>query len=78
MLLLLVHFNGLWFLWPLSILAWGVLFFGVVIAHAAMSNARRAFAGPPSAQRFRVLHELAFWALICFAGYGIYLILSTF
>src|SRR5437762_9100610 len=42
MLLLLVHFNGLWFLWPLSILATGVILFGVMMAHSAMSNARAA------------------------------------
>src|SRR2546423_608731 len=40
MLLFLVHFNGLWFLWPLSILATGVVLFGVFIAHSAMTNAR--------------------------------------
>src|SRR5262245_4111677 len=36
MLLLLVRFNGLWFLWPLSILALGVIAFGILLAHAAM------------------------------------------
>jgi curved DNA-binding protein CbpA len=77
MLLLLVHFNGLWFLWPLSILAWGVVFFGVVIAHSAMTNARRSFAPQHSARRFRALQEIAFWSLICAGGYGIYLILTT-
>jgi len=40
MLLFLVRFNGLWFLWPLSILAIGVVLFGVIIAHSAMTNAR--------------------------------------
>jgi len=77
MLLLLVHFNGLWFLWPLSILGWGVVSFGVVIAHSAMTNARRSFAPQHPAQRFRALQELGFWSLICAGGYGIYLILTT-
>src|SRR5204862_4860738 len=31
LLLLLVHFNGLWFLWQFSILADGVIMFGVLI-----------------------------------------------
>jgi DnaJ domain len=77
MLLFLVHFNGLWFLWPLSILAWGVVFFGVVIAHSAMSNARNSFAPRHPARRLRAVQEIAFWSLICAAGYGIYLILTT-
>jgi curved DNA-binding protein CbpA len=77
MLLFLVHFNGLWFLWPLSILASGVVFFGVIIAHAAMTNARRSFAPQHPARRFRAVQEIAFWSLICAGGYGIYLILTT-
>ena len=77
MLLFLVHFNGLWFLWPLSILASGVVFFGVVIAHSAMTNARRSFAPQHPARRFRVVQEIAFWSLTCAGGYGIYLILTT-
>ena len=77
MLLFLVHFNGLWFLWPLSILAWGVVFFGVVIAHSAMTNARNSFAPRHPARRLRAVQEIAFWSLICAAGYGVYLILTT-
>lgn len=77
MLLFLVHFNGLWFLWPLSILGWGVVFFGVVIAHSAMTNARRSFAPQHPARRFRALQEFGFWSLICAGGYGIYLVLTT-
>ena len=77
MLLFLVHFNGLWFLWPLSILAWGVVFFGVVIAHSAMTNARKSFAPQHPARRLRAVQEIAFWSLICAGGYGIYLILTT-
>jgi curved DNA-binding protein CbpA len=77
MLLFLVHFNGLWFLWPLSILASGVVFFGVVIAHSAMTNARRSFAPQHPARRFRALQEIAFWSVICAGGYGIYLMLTT-
>ena len=77
MLLFLVHFNGLWFLWPLSILAWGVVFFGVVIAHSAMTNARKSFAPRHPGRRLRAVQEIAFWSLICAAGYGVYLILTT-
>jgi hypothetical protein len=76
MLLFLVHFNGLWFLWPLSILATGVVLFGVMIAHSAMTNARQSFTPRHPALRFRVLHEVAFWSLICAGGYAVYLVLT--
>jgi hypothetical protein len=77
MLLFLVHFNGLWFLWPLSILAMGVVLFGVIIAHAAMTNARESFAVQHPARSFRVVQEIAFWSLIGVGGYGVYLVLTT-
>ena len=77
MLLFLVHFNGLWFLWPLSILATGVVLFGVIMAHAAMTNARESFAAQHPARRFRALQEVAFWSLICAGGYAVYLVLTT-
>ena len=77
MLLLLVRFNGLWFLWPLSILATGVVLFGVIMAHSAMTNARESFAAQHPARRFRAVQEIAFWSLICAGGYGVYLVLTT-
>lgn len=77
MLLFLVHFNGLWFLWPLSILAIGVVLFGVIIAHAAMTNARESLAARHPVRRFRVVQEIAFWSLIGVGGYGVYLVLTT-
>jgi hypothetical protein len=77
MLLFLVHFNGLWFLWPLSILATGVVLFGVIMAHSAMTNARESFAVHHPARRFRVVQEIAFWSLIFAGVYGVYLILTA-
>jgi hypothetical protein len=77
MLLFLVRFNGLWFLWPLSILAMGVVLFGVIMAHSAMTNARESFAAHHPARRFRALQEIAFWLLICGGGYGVYVVLTT-
>jgi len=77
MLLFLVRFNGLWFLWPLSILALGVILFGVLIAHSAMTNARASFAVTHPARRFRMVQEIAFWSFVLGGGYGIYLILTT-
>jgi preprotein translocase subunit Sec63 len=77
MLLFLVRFNGLWFLWPLSILAAGVVVFGVVMAHSAMTNARESFAAQHPVRRFRALQEIAFWSVIGAGGYGVYLVLTT-
>jgi curved DNA-binding protein CbpA len=77
MLLLLVRFNGLWFLWPLSILALGVILFGVLIAHSAMTNARESFSVTHPSRRFRAAQEIVFWSLVFGGGYGIYLILTT-
>jgi curved DNA-binding protein CbpA len=77
MLLLLVRFNGLWFLWPLGILAMGVVLFGVFIAHSAVRNARASLRATHPARRFRAVQELAFWAIVVGAGYGLYLILTA-
>jgi len=77
MLLLLVRFNGLWFLWPLSILALGVILFGVLMAHSAMINAREGLRDSHPARRFRLAQEIAFWLAVGGGGYGVYLILTT-
>ena len=77
MLLFLVRFNGLWFLWPLSILAMGVILFGVVIAHAAMTNARNSLAETNPAKRFRLAQEFAFWVVVACGGVAFYLIMTS-
>lgn len=78
MLLLLVRFNGLWFLWPLSILAAGVILFGVMMAHSAMSNARSSLAASHPARRFRAAQEIVFWLIIAGAAWGVgYLVLNA-
>lgn len=76
-LLVLLRFNGLWFLWPMAILALGVMFFGVLIAHSAMTNARASLRSSHPARRFRALQEAMFWAVVCGAGYGLYLVLTA-
>lgn len=77
MLLLLVRFNGLWFLWPLGILALGVMLFGVFIAHSAVCNARESLSTSHPVRRFRAAQELAFWTIVVGGGYGLYLILTA-
>lgn len=76
MLLFLVRFNGLFFLWPLGILAISVVAFGVLIAHSAMTNARESLAASHPARRFRVAQEITFWVIIGGAGYVVYLVLT--
>lgn len=78
MLLLLVRFNGLWFLWPMAILAVGVMLFGVLIAHSAVDNARNLLSRSHPARRFRAAQELMFWSLVAGGGFGVYLILTAF
>jgi len=74
LLLLMVRFNGLWFLWPLLILAVGVIGFGVLIAHSAVGHARESLSASHPLRRFRTAQEILFWLLIACGGYGIYLI----
>jgi len=76
LLLLLVRFNGLWFLWPMSVLAGGVVLFGVMMAHAAMTSTREAWR-PAPAKSLRVLQELVFWVIVAGGGFALYLILTT-
>lgn len=76
-LLLLVRFNGLWFLWPLSILAVGVILFAVLMAHSAMTNARESLRDAHPARRFRAAQEIIFWSAVCGGGYGVYLMLTA-
>jgi curved DNA-binding protein CbpA len=77
MLLLLVRFNGLWFLWPLAILAFGVMFFGVLIAHSALTHARETLRPSHPARRFRLTQEVMFWSLVFGGAYGVYLLLTA-
>jgi hypothetical protein len=77
MLLLLVRFNGLWFLWPMSILALGVIVFGIMLAHAAMRNARGLLPAAHPVRRFTALQEIAFWLMIIGGGVGLYLIMAS-
>ena len=74
LLLFLVRFNGLWFLWPLSILAAGVVGFGVLMAHSAVTHARESLNQAHPLRRFRVAQEIAFWLILACGAYGVYLI----
>ena len=77
MLLLLVRFNGLWFLWPLSILAVGVILFGVMMAHSAMTNVRNSLPALHRARRLRTAQEIAFWLVVASGGLLFYFLLTS-
>jgi DnaJ-like protein len=76
-LLLLVRFNGLWFLWPLSILALGVIVFGIMLLRAAMQNARRLLPTTHPVRRFTALQEIAFWVVVIGGGVGLYVLMDS-
>jgi len=75
-LLVLVRFQWIWFLWPLAILAVGVLFFGILMARSALAAVNASLPSSNLLRRHVILQEAAFWALVVFAGYGVYLFLS--
>jgi len=77
MLLLLVRFNGLWFLWPMSILALGVVVFGIMLLHSAMENARRLLPMTHPVRRFTAIQEIAFWLVVIGGGVGLYLVMVS-
>ena len=77
MLLLLVRFNGLWFLWPLSILALGVILFGIILLHSTMQNARRLLPITHPVRRFIAVQEIGFWLVIIGGGVGLYLLVAS-
>ncbi len=76
-LLLLVRFQWVWFIWPLAILAVFVIIMGVLMAHAVMLNMRETFSLSHPLRRYTFAQELAFWAVVCAGGYGLYLVLSV-
>lgn len=76
-LLLLVRFNGLWFLWPLSILALGVVVFGIMLLHSAMQNARKLLPTTHPVRRFTAVQEIAFWVVVIGGGVGLYLLVAS-
>ena len=77
MLVLLVRFNGVWFLWPLAILALGVILFGVMLAHSAIQNARRQLPVSHPVRRFTAIQEILFWMIVIGGGVALYLIMVS-
>jgi len=77
LLLFLVRFQWIWFLWPLGILAGGVILFGIFMAHAAMTSARKSLGKGHPARRFRLAQEAGFWTVVFAGAYAVYWILDA-
>ncbi len=76
-LLLLVRFQWIWFLWPLAVLAVGVILFGIMMAHSALSAFNASLSSSNPFRRHTFLQEMLFWTVVVFSGYGVYLLLTV-
>ena len=76
-LLFLVKAHYVMFLWPLALLALGVVLFGVLMAHGAMTFARAQVRANHPVRRLVWVQEVFFWACVLSGGYGVYLLLRA-
>ncbi|HWF88889.1 MAG TPA: J domain-containing protein [Pyrinomonadaceae bacterium] len=75
-LLLLVRFQWIFFLWPLALLALGVLGFGVLLARSAMVAVNDSLPVTNRFKRHTKVQEVAFWTVIVSGGYGLYVLMT--
>jgi hypothetical protein len=75
-LLLLVRFQWIFFLWPLALLALGVLGFGVLLARSAMVAVNDSLPVTNPFKRHTRIQEAAFWTVIVSGGYGLYVLMT--
>ncbi len=71
-LLFLVRAQYVIFLWPLGLLAVGIVLLGIWMAHAALSLIREGKAATHPLRRFAWAQEVAFWTCVCGGVYGVY------
>jgi curved DNA-binding protein CbpA len=76
-LLFLVKAHYVMFLWPLALLGFGVVLFGVLMAHGALTFAREQVRPGHPARRLVWAQELFFWACVLSGGYVVYLLLRA-
>jgi hypothetical protein len=76
-LLFLVKAHYVMFLWPLALLGFGVVMFGVLMAHGALTFAREQVRSNHPVRRLVWAQELFFWACVVSGGYGVYLLLRA-
>ena len=75
-LLLLVRFHWMMFLWPLALLAVGVVGFGVMLARSAMVAVNDSLPVTNRFKRHTKIQEIAFWIVIVSGGYGLYVVMT--
>jgi len=75
-LLVLVRSQWIWFLWPLAILAFLVILFGVLMAHSLMLSFNESLPVSHAIRRHMLLQEALFWSVVGGGGYGLYLLFS--
>ncbi len=76
-LMFLVRFHYVILLWPLALLAAGIVIFGILMAHGALSFARTAVAPTHPVRRFVWAQELAFWSCVVGGAYVVYLAMTA-
>ena len=76
-LLFLVKAHYVMFLWPLALLGFGIMLFGVLMAHGAMTFARTRLRPGHPARRLVWAQEVFFWACVASGGYVVYLLLRA-
>jgi curved DNA-binding protein CbpA len=76
-LLFLVRIHYVVFLWPLALLAFGIVVFGVLMAHGALAFARETVEPGHFARRFVWAQEVFFWSCVAAGGYGVYWALAS-
>jgi hypothetical protein len=76
-LLFLVRFQWIWFLWPLAVLAFLVILFGVMIARSAMVALNATLSASNPFRRHTLIQEAMFWIAVMSGGYGIYLLFTN-
>jgi hypothetical protein len=76
-LMFLVKAHYVVFLWPLALLGFGVVAFGVLMAHGALTFAREQLGPSYPARRMVWAQEVFFWSCVAGGGYGFYLLLRA-
>lgn len=76
-LLFLVKAHYVVFLWPLALLALGIVAFGILMAHGALTFAREQVRPGHPVRRLVWAQELFFWSCVAGGGYGVYLMLTA-
>ncbi|MDT7810038.1 MAG: molecular chaperone DnaJ [Acidobacteriota bacterium] len=76
-LLFMVKAHYVMFLWPLALLALGVVAFGILMAHGALMFAREQVGPAHPVRRLVWAQEVFFWASVVGGGYGVYLMLKA-